>query len=91
MIIEESDFKLIPVSESNPMFDLELLYTIKPKGKEKRLEFKNAAYGVSLEAAIKKIIQYRICSKHKEDAINLQTYLSEFKQQLKDLKNLFNI
>ena len=42
-------------------------------------------------SAIKKIIQYRICSKHKEDAINLQTYLSEFKQQLKDLKNLFNI
>ena len=91
MIIKENDFKLIPISESSNFFDLELLYTIKPKGKEERQEFKTSSYGISLEAAIRKIIQYRICSKHKEDVINLQTYLSEFKQQLKDLKNLFNI
>ena len=44
MIIEEKDFRLTPVSESSPMFDLELLYTVRPKGKEARQEFKNVAY-----------------------------------------------
>ena len=42
MIIEEKDFKLIPISESSNFFDLELLYTIKPKGKEERQEFIDA-------------------------------------------------
>ena len=43
MIIEGKDFRLTPVSETSPMFDLELLYTVRPKGKEARQEFKNVA------------------------------------------------
>lgn len=88
MTIEESDFKLIPVSESNPIFDLELLYTIQPKGKDKRLEFKNAAYGISLETAIKKVAHYRVSCNHKNEAIALLTYMKEFKSELNSLLKL---
>ena len=89
MIIEEKDFRLTPVSESSPMFDLELLYTVRPKGKEARQEFKNVAYGISLESALKKIIQYRVSCKH--DTIDLATYLKEFRNELDSLKALCRI
>ena len=88
MTIEESDFKLIPVSESNPIFFLFLLYTIQLKGKDKRLEFKNAAYGISLEAAVKKVAQYRVSCNHKNEAITLLTYMKEFKSELNSLLKL---
>lgn len=87
MIIEEKDFRLTPVNNSSLRFDLELLHTISPKGKESRLEFKNVAYGIDLECAIKKIAHYRVCCKHKE-AIGLLNYFKEFKNELDSLKNL---
>lgn len=86
MIIEEKDFRLIPVSDSCPIFDLELLYTIRPKGKETRQEFKNVAYGISLESALEKVIQYRLSCKH--DTINLTTYLKEYNEELESLRKL---
>ena len=89
MIIEEKDFRLTPVSESSPMFDLELLYTVRPKGKEARQEFKNVAYGISLESALKKIIQYRVSCKH--DTTDLATYLKDFREELDSLKELCGI
>ena len=55
LCICEHDFKLTPVNESSISFDLELLCKVQPKGKEARFEFKNVAYGISLEYAIKKI------------------------------------
>lgn len=88
MVIEEKDFKLISVNDSVPKFDLELLYKIQPKGKEARVEFKNVAYGVSLEHAIKKIAHYRVCCKHNEESIRLLTYFEEFKEELDSLKAL---
>lgn len=88
MTIEEKDFKLVPISDSCPRYDLELLYKIQPKGKETRLEFKNVAYGISLEYAIKRIAHYRICCKHNEEAIKLLTYFKEFKEELDSLKAL---
>lgn len=88
MVIEEKDFKLIPVDNSSPRYDLELLYKIQPKGKDPRLEFKNVAYGISLESAIKKIAHYRVCCKHNEEAIQLLTYFREFKEELDSLKAL---
>lgn len=91
MTIEENDFRLIPVSDSSITFDLELLYTVKPKGKEARQEFKNVAYGISLEIAIKKIAQYRVSCQCKEEAISLKTYLAEFKKELDSLKKLCEI
>lgn len=88
MVIEEKDFRLIPISETSPTFDLELLYTINPKGKESRQEFKNVAYGISLDYAVKKIAHYRVSCKHKEEAIALLTYFKEFKEELDSLKAL---
>ena len=64
-----------PISEDCPMFDLELLYVVKPRGGEARLEFKNAGYGMSMENAIKKIAHYRVCSNHKDEAIRIKTYI----------------
>ena len=59
MVIEESDFKL-EYEENSNKFDLYLLHTINAKDEEKRRdEFKIDGYGVSLESAIKRIINYR--------------------------------
>lgn len=88
MEIVEKDFKLKPIDESSPIFDLELLYVVKPRGGESRLEFKQAGYGLSLENAIKKIAQYRVNCNHKEDAIKIKTYFSEYKKELDELKKL---
>ena len=88
MVIEESDFRLIPISDSSTKYDLELLYKIQSKGKDARLEFKNVAYGISLDYAIKKIAHYRVSCKHKEEAIVLLTYFKEFKEELDSLKAL---
>lgn len=88
MVIEEKDFRLTPISDSSPKYDLELLYKVQPKGKDARLEFKNIAYGIGIEYAIKKIAHYRVCCKHKEEAIRLLTYFKEFKEELDSLKTL---
>lgn len=88
MEIVEKDFKLKSVSEDCPKFDLELLYVIKPRGGEPRLEFKISGYGLSLESAIKKIAHYRIECKHREEAIKLLQYFQEYKTELDDLKKL---
>ena len=90
MEICESYFKLKPVSDISPHFDLELLYTVKPRGGEERQEFKPAGYGLSLESAIKKIAHYRVVNKHKEEAIRLITYFKDFKKELDSLKELLN-
>lgn len=89
MVIEEKDFRLTPVSESSPLFDLELLYTIRPKGKEPRQEFKNVAYGINLESALKRVIQYRLSCKY--DILSISTYLEEFRNELVELKKLCEI
>lgn len=88
MEIAEKDFKLKPVSENSPQFDLELLYVVKPRGGEARLEFKTAGYGMSMENCIKKIAHYRVNCNHREEAIRLKTYFEEYKQELDDLKKL---
>lgn len=88
MVIEEKDFRLIPNSDSSLRYDLELLYEVHPKGKEARLEFKNVAYGITLEYAIKKIAHYKVCCRHNEEAIKLLTYFKEFKEELDSLKAL---
>lgn len=86
MTIEEKDFRIISIDDSSPCFDLELLYTVN-KGKEKeRTEFRNAAYGISLESALKRIIQYRLNNKH--DVLDLKTYLKEYKLELASIKQL---
>lgn len=85
--IEESDFKLTQTSDNSSFWDLELLYTIRPKGKDPREEFKIAGYGMTMEFCIKKIVNHRIAKKHPE-TINMKTYLTEYKQILKEISEL---
>lgn len=91
MIIEENDFRLIPISDFCFLFDLELLYKVQPRGGEPRMEFKNVAYGISLENAIKRIAHYRVCTNHLENNTNLLTYFKEFKKELDSLKTLCEV
>lgn len=91
MEIKESDFKLTPISEHSILYDLELLYKVQPKGKEIRYEFKNVAYGISLETAIKKIAQYRVSCNHENDVLSLKTYIQEFLDNIKSIKNLITV
>lgn len=91
MIIEEKDFRLTPVSDSLPRFDLELLYTINPKGNESRQEFKKVAYGIGLDYAINKIVHYRVSRKHKDEVITLITYFKEFREELSSIRNALKL
>lgn len=88
MVIEEKDFRLTPVNDSSPMFDLELLHIVKPKSGEPREEFKVAGYGLPLEAAIKRIISFRIQSKRGDETISLKKYLEDYKQIQKEIKEI---
>jgi hypothetical protein len=88
MIIEEKDFRLTPVNDSSPMFDLELLHIVKPKGGEPREEFKVAGYGLPLEAVVKRIISFRIQSKRGDETISLKEYLEDCKQIQKEIKEI---
>lgn len=85
MVIEGTDFRLIPIDDSTPRFDLELLYKIRPRGGEPRTEFKNVAYGIQLDTAIKRIAQYRVSNKLGESAVSLENYFKEFKQEVEEL------
>lgn len=86
MKIEEEDFILTPITDSSLIYDLEILCTINSKSKESRKEFKTVAYGITIEYALKMIAQHRITSKY--DSINLSTYLSEYKKEIKSLEDL---
>lgn len=86
MIIEESDFKLENASDFSQFWDLELLYTVKPKSGEPRQEFKNAGYGLTLESAIKRIINYRL--NNKKEIYTLKEYLAEYKTENDSTKSL---
>ncbi len=82
MKIEEEDFILTPIDNS-PFYDLELLYVVnKGKSNEKK-EFKVAAYGCTLESAVKRIIRNRVHSKY--DTVTLTQYLKDLKSELKTL------
>jgi hypothetical protein len=87
MVIEEKDFRLIPVDECGDRFDLEILCTVN-KGKETEYQkFKNVAYGISLESALKKISNFRIGNKHSE-SIDLKTYLQEYRAIIDEVRKL---
>lgn len=81
MVIQGEFFKMTPVSEHSLHYDLELLYEI--KGKNPRQEYKNAGYGMPLETAIRKCIQYALSQKF--EVLTLREYLDEYKKIQKDL------
>lgn len=82
MIIQGDWYKLIPVNEHSTQFDLELLYKI--KGDNARKEFKIVGYGLSLETAMKKCIQYALSQKF--EVITLKDYLTEWRKIQKELE-----
>lgn len=81
MVIQGDFFRLTPVSEHSLSFDLDLLYKI--KGKNPREEYKNAGYGLPLEAAVKKCIQYALSQKF--EVLTLKEYLDEYKKMQKEI------
>ena len=87
MIIEEKDFRLIPIKETSNLFDLELLKTVNKGKSTERQEFKNVAYGVTIESAIKYIANARIAA-NSPNVIDLKTYLEKYKEILDEIKTL---
>ena len=75
MVIQGEFYQLIPVNDHSLLFDLKLLYKV--KGKNPREEYKDAGYGLSLESALKKCVQYAISNKF--EVLSLKEYLEEFR------------
>lgn len=86
MIIEGPFYKITPVNDSSPFFDLELLYDI--GGKNPRKEFKIEGYGYTLETAIDRCCRYAVSKKYdKEEIITLKQYIDEYKKAFKEIKS----
>ena len=88
MVIEEQDFKLIPISGDR--FDLEVLCTINKGKSNERREFKNVAYGVTLEYALKYVANFIIINKY-DNSISLATYLKEYRDIISEINKLCQI
>ena len=83
MVIEGTDFRLTNDGVSSH-FDLEVMRTVRPRGKPERQEWSDPLYGMPLERAIKIIINYRLDKK--KDTYTLREYLESYKDQLNLLK-----
>lgn len=79
MTIEGSFYKIVPINDNSPLFDLYLLRTIKSKTNP-REEFQLEGYGMPLESAINRVINYSINSKYKDEAITIKEYLDVYKE-----------
>lgn len=85
MLIEDKDFRLSNDGESD-YWDLELLKTVRPKGKPERQEFQLVGYGYSFPNALKVIANYRINAK--QDVYTLKQYIQDYKNIVDTLINL---
>lgn len=74
--IEGSFYRLTPINDSSPLFDLELLYDI--KGKNPRSEYKIEGYGYPLDAALERICHYAVRKNLKEEIVTLKEYIEEY-------------
>lgn len=79
MIIQGDIYRLTPINEHSPKYDLELLYSI--GGKNPREEFKVVAYGISMESAFERIIHYAINKKLGEEVITLKQFFNAYKEE----------
>lgn len=85
MTIEGPFYRLTPISESSPRFDLELLYDI--GGKNPRREFKVEGYGYPLEVALERCCRYAVSKKFdKDEILTLKQYIDEFKKATEDIR-----
>jgi hypothetical protein len=82
MVIQGEFYQLTPVNEHSLQWDLKLLYKI--GGKNPREEYKDAGYGLTLENAIKKCIQYALNQRF--EVLSLKEYLDEFKKLQEEIK-----
>lgn len=85
MIIQGDFYRLIPVDDASSKFDLELLRSI--GGKNPRQEFKLEGYAYTMESALKKIINYAINSKYKEEVITLKQYLDAYREEVNKINS----
>lgn len=80
MIIQGNFYRIEPISDNSPLWDLYLLRKVNSKTNP-REEFQLEGYGMPLDSAIGRIIRYAINSKYGKDEITtLKEYLNVFKQ-----------
>ena len=80
MIIQGNFYRIEPVNDTSPLWDLYLLRKVNSKTNS-REEFKLEGYGMPLDSTIGRIIRYAINSKYGKDEITtLKEYLNVFKQ-----------
>lgn len=80
MIIQGKFYRIEPINDNSPLWDLYLLRKVNSKTNP-REEFQLEGYGMPLDSAIGRIIRYAINSKYGKDEITtLKEYLNVFKQ-----------
>ena len=80
MIIQGNFYRIEPINDNSPLWDLYLLRKVNSKTNP-REEFQLEGYGMPLDSAIGRIIRYAINSKYGKDKITtLKEYLNVFKQ-----------
>ena len=80
MIIQGNFYRIEPINDTSPLWDLYLLRKVHSKTNP-REEFQLEGYGMPLDSAIGRIIRYAINSKYGKDEITtLKEYLNVFKQ-----------
>ena len=80
MIIQGNFYRIEPINDTSPLWDLYLLRKVNSKTNP-RDEFQLEGYGMPLDSAIGRIIRYAINSKYGKDEITtLKEYLNVFKQ-----------
>ena len=81
MVIQGEFFQLTPVNEHSLLWDLKLLYKV--GGKNPREEYKEAGYGLTLDSALKKCINYAINQNF--EVLSLKEYLDEFRRHTTEI------
>ena len=80
MIIQGNFYRIEPINDTSPLWDLYLLRKVNSKTNP-REEFQLEGYSMPLDSAIGRIIRYAINSKYGKDEITtLKEYLNVFKQ-----------
>lgn len=80
MIIQGNFYRIEPINDNSPLWDLYLLRKVNSKTNP-REEFQLEGYGMPLDSAIGRIIRYAINSKYgKDEIMTLKEYLNVFKQ-----------
>lgn len=85
MIIQGNFYRIEPINDTSPLWDLYLLRKVNSKTNP-REEFQLEGYGMPLDSAIGRIIRYAINSKYGKDEITtLKEYLNVFKQTKEEI------